>query len=55
MNSFVHELKSVIRELYNITDTTAVDSIAQNHVLAQLDPSIQEQAKILQLTQVLVN
>ena len=36
--------------MYNITDTTAVNSIAQNHVLVQLDPSIQEQAKILQLT-----
>ena len=37
INSFVHELKSVIRELYNITDTTAVDLLAQNHVLARLD------------------
>ena len=50
INSFVDEWKSVIRELYNIIDTTAVDLIAQKNVLAQLDPSIQEQAKILQLT-----
>ena len=47
INLFVHDLKTVIKELYDIVDTNAVDLIAQNHVLAQLDTSIQEQAKIL--------
>ena len=50
INLFVHDLKTVIKELYDIVDTNAVDLIAQNHVLAQLDTSIQEQAKILQLS-----
>ena len=35
INSFVHKLKSAIRELNNITDNISVDLIAQNHVLAQ--------------------
>ena len=43
-------MKTVIKELYDIVDTNAIDLIAQNHVLAQLDTSIQEQAKILQLS-----
>ena len=49
-NLFVHDMKTVIKELYDIVDTNAVDLIAQNHVLAQLDTLIQEQAKILQLS-----
>ena len=50
INLFAHDLKTVIKELYDIVDTNAVNLIAQNHVLAQLDTSIQEQAKILQLS-----
>ena len=42
INSFVHELKSAIRELYNVTDNISVGLIAQNHVLAQLDSTIQK-------------
>ena len=50
INSFIHELKNVIQELYDVTDPVALDLIAQNHILAQVEPVVQDQAKVLQLT-----
>ena len=50
ITTFAFEVKSVVQELYGIPDGNVIDSIAQNHVLSQLDSSIQEPAKLLQLT-----
>eukprot|EP00795_Rhopilema_esculentum_P006559 gene6559-12057_t len=50
ITTFAFEVKSVVQELYGILDGNVIDSIAQNHVLSQLDSSIQEPAKLLQLT-----
>ena len=50
INNFISEISCLITDLYGITDTTAVDLIAQNHVLPSLESSVQEQAKVLQLT-----
>ena len=50
ITTFAFEVKSVVQELYGISDGNVIDSIAQNHVLSQLDSSIQEPAKLLQLT-----
>ena len=33
-----------------MTDATVIESIAQNHILGKLEPSVQEPAKLLQLT-----
>ena len=50
ITTFAFEVKTVVQELYGISDGNVIDSIAQNHVLSQLDSSIQEPAKLLQLT-----
>ena len=48
--AFCHELKTVVQEIYGLTDATVIESIAQNHILGKLEPSVQEPAKLLQLT-----
>eukprot|EP00794_Sanderia_malayensis_P001296 gene1296-1431_t len=48
--AYCHEIKSVIKELYGITDNGVIESIAQNHTLPKLVPEVQEPAKLLQLT-----
>eukprot|EP00795_Rhopilema_esculentum_P013177 gene13177-3978_t len=50
ITTFAFEVESVVQELYGISDGNVIDSIAQNHVLSQLDSSIQEPVKLLQLT-----
>ena len=46
---FVNELRNAIQELYGLTSEDAIDSIAINHVLAQLEDSLRKETKILQL------
>ena len=48
--AFSHELKSIVKELYGVTDNSVIESIAQNHILGKLDITLQEPAKLLQLT-----
>ena len=47
---FAHDLKTIIKEFYEIDDANAVNLIAQSHVLAQFNCSFQEQARLLQLS-----
>ena len=48
---FRHKLTSTIKELYDITDTNAVNNIAMNHVVAKIhDDRVRDQIRILQLS-----
>ena len=47
---FAHQLSSTIKDLYGITDRKAVNNIAVNHVVANIQgESIRYQVRILQL------
>ena len=50
-NLFCNFLRTLIRELYNLTDldATSIDAIAINHVIAQLDEQVRQDVKMLQL------
>ena len=50
-NLFCNFLRTLIRELYNLTDldATSIDAIAINHVIAQLDEQVRQDVKVLQL------
>ena len=48
--AFVHELKTSIQELYGLKDDKSVESIAINHLMANLEDSLKAEVKILQLT-----
>ena len=52
INIFCNSLRTLIRELYNLTDLeeTSVDPIAINHVIAQLGEQVRQYVKMLQLT-----
>ena len=48
---FCNFLRTLIRELYNLTDLgeTSIDAIAINHVITQLDEQVRQDVKMLQL------
>ena len=48
---FRNSLRTLIRELYNLTDLdeTSIDAIAINHAIAQLDKQVRQDVKMLQL------
>ena len=46
---YKHKLISTIKELYGVTDANAVNNIAINHVVANIDESARDQVRILQL------
>ena len=50
-NLFCNSLRALIRKLYNLTDLdeTSIDTIALNHVIAQLDEQVRKDVKMLQL------
>ena len=50
-NLFCNSLRALIRKLYNLTDLdeTSIDTIALNHVIAQLDERVRKDVKMLQL------
>ena len=50
-NRFCNSLRALIRKLYNLTDLdeTSIDTIALNHVIAQLDERVRKDVKMLQL------
>ena len=50
ITSFITELCQIIKELYNVTDETAIKSIAVSHVLSTLDSDMRDEIKILELT-----
>ena len=43
-------MKQIIQELYNIVEPDTVQLIAGNHIIAELEQSLRESVKILQLT-----
>ena len=45
----MHKLTSTIKELYGVTEQDAVNNIAINHVVANIDDSVRDQVRILQL------
>ena len=51
INLFCNSLRTLIRELHNLTDLdeTSIDAIAINHVIAQLDKQVRQDVKMLQL------
>ena len=49
ITTFIADLTRVIQELYNLTDEDAIKSIAINHIISNLDPSMRDEIKILQL------
>ena len=51
INLFCNSLRTLIRELYNLTDLdeTSIDAIAINHVILQLDEQVRKDVKMLQL------
>ena len=50
INQFCSELYAVVRELYNIHDENAIQSIAISHVVSNLDDAIKGDVKPLQLS-----
>ena len=50
INIFCNTLRTFVKELYGLDNANAVDAIAINHVMAQLDEEIRRDVKILQLT-----
>ena len=50
ISTFCPQLKQIIQELYNIVEPDTVELIAVNHIIAELEPSLRESVKILQLT-----
>ena len=49
ISTFCPQLRQIIQELYNIVEPDTVELIAVNHI-AELEPSLRESVKILQLT-----
>ena len=50
INQFCSELYTVIRELYDIYDENAIQSIAISHVVSNLDDALKGAIKLLQLS-----
>ena len=50
INQFCSELYTVIRELYDIHDENAIQSIAISHVDCNLDDAVERDVKLLQLS-----
>ena len=50
INNFCNTLRTFVKELYGLDNANAVDAIAINHVMPQLDEEIRRDVKILQLT-----
>ena len=50
INQFCSELYTVIRELYDIHDENAIQSIAISHVVSNLDDAVKGDVKLLQLS-----
>ena len=50
INLFCNSLRTLSRELYNLTDLdeTSVDAIAINHVIAQLNEQVRKDVEMLQ-------
>ncbi len=46
---FVNDLRNTVQELYGIANEDAINSIAINHVLANLEDSLRKKTKVLQL------
>ena len=49
INNFIHELRNTIQELYGIKDESAVESLAVNHVIFNLEPGLRNEVRVLQL------
>ena len=49
INIFCNTLRTLIKELYGLDNVNAVDAIAINHVISQLDDETRREVKILQL------
>ena len=50
IKQFCSELYAVIRELYDINDENAIQSIAISHVVSNLDDAVKGDVKLLQLS-----
>ena len=50
VSSFIDELYTTIKQLYDIKDSQTVTSIAMSHVVNNLEPTLREEAKIFQLS-----
>ena len=48
-NTFIHELKICIRNLYSIGDVETINALAVNHVVNNLEDALIKEAKIFQL------
>ena len=49
INNFIHELRNTIQELYGTKDESAVESLAVNHVIFNLEPGLRNEVRVLQL------
>ena len=49
INNFIHELRNTIKELCGIKDKSAVESLAVNHVISNLEPALRNEVRVLQL------
>ena len=47
--TYLHELRSLIKEAYDVTNTDAVDQIGMSHILTNLEESLKKEVHILQL------
>jgi len=50
VSTSVHDLRTVIRDLYGLTDADTINTLATNHVVNTLEDSMRKEAKIFQLT-----
>ena len=50
INSFMDELSTTIKYLYDIEDKETIRNIALNHITSNLDDSLRQEAKIFQLS-----
>ena len=50
VSSFIDDLYTTIKQLYDIKDQKTVTSIAMSHVINNLEPTLREEAKIFQLS-----
>ena len=50
INTFVNDLSTTIKYLYNVNDAEIIRTIALNHIISNLDDTLRSEATIFQLT-----
>ena len=49
INNLIHKLRNTIKELDRIKDESAMESLAVNHVISNLEPALLNEVRVLQL------